>query len=662
VVAVQLEQVAAALPSYEIGEEIGRGSTGVVLAARHRRLGRDVAVKMLPRDLAEDERVRRRFVAEARLLASFSHVHIVPIYDFVEEDGLCLLVMERLGGGSLEDYGRAGIDGPASCAAMLAVSSALQYAHERGVLHRDIKPTNVLVADDGLVKVTDFGIAKVLGGAESMATRTGFVIGTPAYMAPEQADGSVPPTPATDVYGAGTVLYELLAGQLPFPSEGTPLHMLYTRVHTQPEPLHRVAPDVPDDVAAVVMRAIERDPAERHASADELSEELSEAAASAWGRDWMRGTPFRVSAHHPGTGRTRTATLVDDAVAPAAPPRRRSAVPILVAALVALAVAGGVIALAAGGGGDDGGTPAPKHAGPVERPSEWKDLPRLEPARQQAPAVFTDKIYLLGGLVGQGAKLDGTDSVASYDRINGWDDTAPTLPLPLHHVMAANYRGRIVVMGGWIADGAELTARTSKRVYELRGDRWVRLADMASPRAAGAAAVVGDKLVVVGGQADGALVKTTEVFDGQVWTDAAEIPTAREHLAAVADTRYLYAIGGRKLTTSANFDRLERYDPATDTWTPLAPMPRPLSGLGAALIGGTIVTVGGEDVSGALNTVLLYDIADDEWSRGEPLPKARHGIGVAALGEALYAFGGATSSEHGTSSNLATLLPFKKMR
>ena len=211
--AVQLEQVAAALPSYEVEKELGRGSTGVILAARHRRLGREVAVKMLPRELAEDDSVRRRFVAEARLLASFSHVHIVPIYDFVEEDGLCLLVMERLGGGTLHDYARAGIDGPASCAATLAVCSALDYAHERGVLHRDIKPTNVLVGDDGLVKVTDFGIAKVLGGTESMATRTGFVIGTPAYMAPEQADAGVEPTPATDIYGAGTVLYELLAGR-----------------------------------------------------------------------------------------------------------------------------------------------------------------------------------------------------------------------------------------------------------------------------------------------------------------------------------------------------------------------------------------------------------------------------------------------------------------
>ena len=110
---LELEQVAAALPSYEIGEELGRGSTGVVLAARHRQLGRDVAIKLLPPDLAEDPKVRQRFVAEAKLLASFSHVHIVPVYDFVEQEGLCLLVMERLGGGTLDGYARAGLDAPA---------------------------------------------------------------------------------------------------------------------------------------------------------------------------------------------------------------------------------------------------------------------------------------------------------------------------------------------------------------------------------------------------------------------------------------------------------------------------------------------------------------------------------------------------------------------
>ena len=257
------------LPSYDIGEELGRGSTGVVLAARHRQLGREVAIKLLPPELAENPLVRRRFVDEAKLLASFSHVHIVPVYDFVEQDGLCLLVMERLGGGTLDAYARDGIEAPAGCAAVIALCSGLQYAHERGVLHRDVKPGNVLVANDGLVKVTDFGIAKVLGGSETLATRAGFVLGTPAYMAPEQAKGT-DVGPGTDIYGAGAVLYELLAGELPFPPEGNPLQMLYSRIHSEPRPLADTAPAVPAPLAAVVMRALEREPGERQGSADEL--------------------------------------------------------------------------------------------------------------------------------------------------------------------------------------------------------------------------------------------------------------------------------------------------------------------------------------------------------------------------------------------------------
>ena len=286
----QLDQLSAALPSYEIGEEIGRGSTGVVYAARHRRLERQVAVKLLPADSARDESVRRRFVSEAKLLASLSHIHVVPIYDFVEEDGLCLLVMERLGGGTLHDFARAGIDPRASCAAVLALTAGLQHAHERGVLHRDVKPANVLVADDGVVKVTDFGIAKVLGGAESLATRSGFLLGTPRYMAPEQALG-LDPSPATDVYGTGAVLYELLAGRGPF-EDGQPMQVLYARVHEDPLPLAEVTPDLPPRISATVMRALSRDREQRQQSAAELGHELDEAAIAAYGAGWARTTAF----------------------------------------------------------------------------------------------------------------------------------------------------------------------------------------------------------------------------------------------------------------------------------------------------------------------------------------------------------------------------------
>src|SRR5438067_12850808 len=212
--ALDQEAVAAALPLYEVEGELGHGAWGVVLAGRHRQLGRDVAIKQLPRSFGADPAVRSRFIAEARLLASLDHPHIVPLYDYVEYDGLCLLVMERLTGGTVWNRARASsFTHPTACAVTLATCSALHYAHQRGVLHRDVKPENMMFSGKGDPQVTDFGIAKVVGGAATVATRAGDVLGTPADMAPEPAQGSEL-SPATDIYAVGTVLYELLAGQL----------------------------------------------------------------------------------------------------------------------------------------------------------------------------------------------------------------------------------------------------------------------------------------------------------------------------------------------------------------------------------------------------------------------------------------------------------------
>ena len=515
------------LPSYDIGEELGRGSTGVVLAARHRQLGREVAIKLLPPELAENPLVRRRFVDEAKLLASFSHVHIVPVYDFVEQDGLCLLVMERLGGGTLDAYARDGIEPPAGCAAVIALCSGLQYAHERGVLHRDVKPGNVLVANDGLVKVTDFGIAKVLGGSETLATRAGFVLGTPAYMAPEQAKGT-DVGPGTDIYGAGAVLYELLAGELPFPPEGNPLQMLYSRIHSEPRPLADTAPAVPAPLAAVVMRALEREPGERQGSADELGREIAAAATDAWGSDWHRGTtlemprgplaegsrPFEETVTDPPARSLVPVSALESNGAPPAPapPRGQESEPdgpdrrgraLLAAGLVVLLAGIAAVALLLGGGDDPDVEPA-RNTPPTPNTAPaaaWQALPPSPRPRQQAPgAVVGGKAWVIGGLHGgPDGNPTALRSVTGLDlTIRQWSTGAPDLPVALHHAMAATYKGEVVVMGGWIPRGNDLAAISSNRVFAMRGQRWVELPSMKSPRVAGGAAVVGDQLVVTG--------------------------------------------------------------------------------------------------------------------------------------------------------------------
>ncbi len=178
--------MAAALPRHVIGDELGRGAWGVVWSAYHETLGRHVAVKQLPRHLVADQEVRRRFRSEAKLIASLSNPHVVQVFDFIEHEDLCILVMERLDGGTLDDrFSARGISWPEACGSVLAACVGLDHAHARGVLHRDIKPQNLLFDSSGALKVTDFGIAKVLGATTTVATAVGQVMGTPAYIAPE---------------------------------------------------------------------------------------------------------------------------------------------------------------------------------------------------------------------------------------------------------------------------------------------------------------------------------------------------------------------------------------------------------------------------------------------------------------------------------------------
>jgi len=283
------ELIASALPAYDIGDELGQGGMGVVVSGQHRQLGRRVAIKQLPEAFAADPGVRRRFTAEAQVLASLDHPHVVPVYDFVEREGICLLVMELLPGGTLRSQvAGGGCTAPYAVAVSLACLSGLSAAHRRGILHRDVKPENMLFAASGVLKVTDFGIAKVIGGPATVLTRVGDVVGTPAYIAPEQVRGGKL-SPATDVYALATMLYELLAGVLPFAieTEGEDLALLFKHAYEKPVPLRDVVPGVPDPVAAVVMRGLATEPADRFETAEAFGAALAEAATQAWGPGWL---------------------------------------------------------------------------------------------------------------------------------------------------------------------------------------------------------------------------------------------------------------------------------------------------------------------------------------------------------------------------------------
>ncbi|OHV29722.1 MULTISPECIES: protein kinase domain-containing protein [Pseudofrankia] len=297
--------VAAALPGIEIGGQVGAGAFGLVLAGRHRALNRDVAVKVLPASSegslgpvpgpgaapqAGPVRVpagRSGLQTEARLLASLDHPNIVRVYDYVETDDLSLIVMELLPGGTLAQR-RAGMAPQTACAVALAVAAALSYAHERGVLHRDIKADNVLFDASGVVKVTDFGVAKLLDGQSATASAQ---VGTPMYMAPEQIAGGRL-SPATDIYALGVLLYQLLAGAPPFDARQPTPALLHQHLTVIPPP----PAGVPTPVAAVVLRALAKRAADRHPSARVFALDLAAAGAAAYGAGWPAhaGLPLRL--------------------------------------------------------------------------------------------------------------------------------------------------------------------------------------------------------------------------------------------------------------------------------------------------------------------------------------------------------------------------------
>jgi WD40 repeat protein len=275
-VIVDRARVAAALPGYELGDQIGAGGFGLVFAGWHRDLQRDVAIKVLA--AGGHGRAAGGIVSEARILASLDHPHIVRVYDYREADDLRLIVMEMLAGGSLTRR-QEGLSQPGACAVGLAVAGALACAHARGVLHRDIKPDNVLFDGAGLLKVVDFGIAKLVGATVATASA---VIGTPLFMAPEQLAGGRL-GPATDLYALGVVLHRLLAGGAA--ADPAPGGSMPWRDRLGPRFLPPAG--VPEPVVRVVLRALAEDPAARTSSAHGFAVELARAAAGAYGPGWI---------------------------------------------------------------------------------------------------------------------------------------------------------------------------------------------------------------------------------------------------------------------------------------------------------------------------------------------------------------------------------------
>jgi serine/threonine-protein kinase len=283
--------------------ELGRGSMGVVYRARQLSLNRLVALKVILAGAHATAEERARFRREAAAVARLQHGHIVQVFEVGEHQGLPFFSLELCPGGGLDGKLNGTPLPPAEAAALVeTLARAAHAAHQKGVVHRDLKPANVLLAEDGTPKIADFGLARKLD--EAGQTRTGAVLGTPSYMAPEQARGKGHEAgPAVDTYALGAVLYECLTGRPPFRAATTAETLLQV-ISDDPVPPSRLAPATPRDLETVCLKCLHKEPSRRYASALDLAEDLRRFLAG----EPVRARPARLRSEWrsgPGDGRRR---------------------------------------------------------------------------------------------------------------------------------------------------------------------------------------------------------------------------------------------------------------------------------------------------------------------------------------------------------------------
>jgi serine/threonine-protein kinase len=328
---------------YELSNQVARGGTAQVYLARDLLLDRPVALKVLFPELSTDPSFVERFRREAQAAANLSHPNIVPVFDWGQSESTYFIVMEFVDGEALSAIIRtqAPLEQTQSASIASDIAKALSFAHRHGVVHRDVKPGNVLITSDGQVKVTDFGIARAMGSDEQV-TQTGLVMGTATYFSPEQAQG-LEVDGRSDIYSLGVVLYEMLTGKPPFTGE-TPVAIAYQHVRENPAAPRTVNPAISTSLEAIVFQAMAKLPAERYQTADEFRADLDRYVR---GQTVLARPPSEVTSSLSTTtvqpavaagvgGAGFAATESDDRQPPPRPPRRKRTTPYWAAAGVTL--------------------------------------------------------------------------------------------------------------------------------------------------------------------------------------------------------------------------------------------------------------------------------------------------------------------------------------
>ncbi len=317
---------------YEVVQQLGQGGMATVYLARDPSIKRQVAIKVLPRQFTHDPQFRTRFQREAEVIAALEHASIVPVYDFGEQDDQPFIVMRYMSGGTLADRISKGALSITEIASLFQrIGPAMDYAHSKGVIHRDIKPGNILFDSQDEASLSDFGIAKI-AEATAAFTGTGVMVGTPAYMSPEQAKGDKNLTGRTDIYSLGVVLFEALSGELPFHAD-TPMGVAIAHIQSPVPSLLERKPNLPPTFEGVIRKALDKDPGRRFSTATELAQAIQDRGTMLeQGTVLENGTvletpgtvvePYDFSTPHPSSGPpTPSSTRVD------APPPKKSALP-----------------------------------------------------------------------------------------------------------------------------------------------------------------------------------------------------------------------------------------------------------------------------------------------------------------------------------------------
>jgi len=579
---------------YLLLEEIARGGMGVVYRARQVSLNRTVAVKMILAGQLASAADVQRFRAEAEAVAQLQHPNIVSIHEVGEHEDQHYFSMDYVPGKNL-----AGLVGdqplPAAHAASMlkTIAEAIHYAHQRGILHRDLKPTNVLIDIFGQPRITDFGLARQITG-DSDLTATGQVLGSPNFMPPEQASGRrAQVAPPSDVYSLGAILYYLMTGRPPFVAK-TLAETLHHVCNVDPVSPRVLNPSVPRDLETMCLKCLEKDSRRRYHTAQEVADEL--------GR-FLRDEPILARPVNPSEKLWRWS-------------RRRPALAWLILTLSALIMVLALLFRDVLQQGVHVIPPLPTRSG------------------NGASGVIDGKLYVA-------TPCDGT---AGFHRHFHYFDpaarawkSAAALPHPHNSPASGVINGLLYLAGGWDDDGkpsAQLDA------YDPKLNAWKTLSSMPTPRVTCAGAVIDGQLYVVGGRA-GTDLAILEVYNprNDSWTTQTPPPTPRHGLALVAVGDTLYAIGGVIRTALGHqyTDLVEIYDTNARKWRQGPPMMKPSGHSFAIVHEGVIYVVAGlsEDRAWAEESRLLhgfestlmqaYDLAAKRWSvLPTPMPAPRY--------------------------------------